>query len=117
MKKRKTIITLLRELIFYIGGIFLLAFLQQELILLTSLVLIFCLIQLTIFRQKNDLYFFFTGFVLGPIVDLIAIPFGIWEYAHPSISGLPLWLPLALGMMTVLLKRIAEALASLRRER
>jgi hypothetical protein len=113
MDKHKTVINLLRELGFYGGGIILLAYLHQKPIILTVLILIFCLVQLTIFRQKNDLYFFFAGFILGPIVDLVAIPFGIWEYSNSFSNGLPLWLPLALGMMTVLLKRISESASNL----
>jgi hypothetical protein len=102
------IMKVLIDIASYIGGIFLLAFLHQEPLLLTLLVALFAVIHLTLLRQKNDLAFFITGCIIGPIVDLIAVPYGVWEYSSSAVYGLPLWLPLALGMMVVLIKRIAE---------
>jgi|GEM_PF-3808792 len=116
MKKTKPTTTLLKEILFFIGGIFLIAVLYQEVILLTSLILIFCIIQLTIFKQENDLYYFLTGLVFGPMIDLVAVSSGAWEYTNASIYGLPLWLPLALGMVAVSLKRIAESLIVLNKK-
>jgi hypothetical protein len=105
---------LLKQFFFYIGGILMIAFLYQEQVLLTILVSLFCLIQLTAFRQENDLYYFVVGFVLGPIVDIIAVFAGAWDYNYHTYLDIPLWLAPALGMMAVLLKRIAEALIRLR---
>lgn len=68
----------------------------------TPTVLVIAMLILTglIFKLKvnNDFYLIdVTGFIFGPIAEIIAINHGAWQYTSPSFAGIPLWLPLLWG--------------------
>jgi len=42
-------------------------------------------------RQRQDLVLGVTGLVVGPLIEWAATSCGLWQYAVPSIAGLPLW--------------------------
>ena len=65
---------------------------------------------------KHDIIFFISGGVLGPFAEIIAIHFGVWQYTNPDFLGIPMWLPLAWGFVSVMLLRIAETFVSIERK-
>jgi hypothetical protein len=48
--------------------------------------------------------------VLGPFAEIISIHFGVWQYANPTLLGIPVWLPLGWGFGIVFMKRVAETI-------
>jgi hypothetical protein len=101
----------IQNLLFFIGGLLLVSVLYEQPGLLFALVLGFCGLQLTLFKQPEDGPFFIIGMLLGTVTELVAIPSGVWSYAEAPGWGLPLWVPFALGMMMVLVKRMVNALS------
>ena len=60
-------------------------------------------------RKKIDLISFFTAGILGTFGEWICMQSGTWTYSSPYFAGIgiPLSLPLAWGLVTVLLRRLS----------
>jgi hypothetical protein len=48
------------------------------------------------------------GFVFGPLAEGLAIQTGAWEYASPSVLGIPLWLPFVWGNAALFIQNSAD---------
>jgi uncharacterized membrane protein YoaT (DUF817 family) len=48
-------------------------------------------LTLVVWRTTQDVVLGVTGMVLGPLTEIAATSSGLWQYAAPSIAGLPLW--------------------------
>jgi hypothetical protein len=48
------------------------------------------------------------GFVFGPLAEGLAIQTGAWEYASPSVLGIPLWLPFVWGNAALFIQNTAD---------
>ena len=59
--------------------------------LLAILLLIFNFIC---FHDRRDFIYFLIGFCLTTSTEILAVRFGVWEYAYPHLFGIPLWLSL-----------------------
>lgn len=82
--------------------------------LLLTLLLFSCwLLALKLWHTKQDAYFFIVGALLGPLGELLAVTVGVWTYANPAVLGLPLWLPLAWGLVVVFFNRIVCTVTAL----
>ena len=93
--------------LFGVGILFIVLFYQNN-ILLTVLLFVAWLFALKFWHKKHDAYFFIVGAIVGPIGEIVAISFGVWQYTNPSFLGIPIWLPLVWGLAVVLIKRVAE---------
>jgi len=49
-----------------------------------------------------------TGFVFGPLAEGLAIQTGAWEYASPSVLGIPVWLPFVWGNAALFIQNTAD---------
>ena len=101
---------LIYEIALYLLSIALISFLYTE-----NPPLIFLLIALIIFGTKiwykrRDVIYFLCGAIAGPFAEIICIHFGAWRYFNPTLLGIPIWLPIAWGFVTVLIMRFAEAI-------
>jgi len=99
---------LLFEIILFFAGIVTIAIFFNNNILLSFLLIAIWAIGIKFWHKKHDVYFFVTGAIIGPLAEIICIYFGVWHYANPTFLGIPIWLPLAWGFATMLIKRIAE---------
>jgi hypothetical protein len=63
---------------------------------------------LKFWHRKDDVVFFMTGAVIGPIGETVCISFGTWQYVNPTMIGIPVWLPLAWEIAAILVKRLSE---------
>ena len=63
--------------------------------------------------NKEERTVYFASFVLGPILDLILVPRGVWTWGNPSLFGIPLWLPFFYGVMIVIAIKIGKSIAEL----
>ncbi len=68
-------------------------------------------IALAIDRKPGDVWIVLGGAALGPFAEGVAVAHGAWTYAASDAVGLPLWLPPAWGLATLLVKRITEIFA------
>lgn len=82
-------------------------FYKNNILLLFSLIIAWAL-GIKFWHKIHDIFFFVTGAIVGPIGEIVCIYFGVWQYANPTFLGIPIWLPFAWGLATMLIKRIAE---------
>jgi len=94
-------------ILFGVSTLFIVLFYQNN-VLLSVLLLVAWLFALKFWHKNHDAYFFVVGAIVGPIGEIVAVSFGVWQYANPSFLGIPIWLPLVWGLAVVLIKRIAE---------
>lgn len=105
-RKRKLILLILSILI----GLFLIVFLQKNNLLLFSILLAILLISKKFWLKNDDIYFFFVGALAGSFGEIICVNFNVWKYTNPTFFGVPIWLPLAWGLASVVVKKIVEIL-------
>lgn len=103
---------LLDLFIFCLGTVMVSLFYMDTLILTALLIAVF-IVALKLWYRKHEIYFFVTGAILGPIAEIICIHLGVWQYANPTLLGIPLWLPITWGLACVLIKRFSELLIAL----
>lgn len=99
---------LILEFMIFIGGMASIVIFYQNNFLLTFLLATGWLIGILFWHKNHDIYFYVAGAILGPLSEIVAIYFGAWEYTNPSFLGIPIWLPFAWGLVTMMLKRISE---------
>lgn len=99
---------LLLEILLFWSGMLTIGMLYNNNLILTLFLIAYWTIGIKYWYKLHDIYLFITGAVVGPLGEIICISFGAWQYANPTLLGIPLWLPFAWGFATVLIKRIAE---------
>ncbi len=77
-------------------------------VLLTAILTMVGLITIKFWHKKKDVQYFFAGFILGPVVEIISINFGVWYYTNPTFLNIPLWLPVSWGFFMLLIRRITD---------
>lgn len=97
----------------YSLNILLLYYLWQNNIALTVIFIVISTFVLLKWANKEERIVYFASFVLGPILDLILVPRGVWAWENPSLFGIPLWLPLSYGILTVTAIKIGKSTAKL----
>ncbi|NMJ77346.1 hypothetical protein GLU64_02965 [Nanohaloarchaea archaeon] len=103
----------MQQTYFYVGfsavlaavSIFLTSLLYQSSLILTALLAAVSGAPLILWNKREDLFFYSTGFVGGPLAEIICIYFGAWSYSSPDLLGIPLWLPFAWGKVTLIMGR------------
>lgn len=106
----KTAKELALEVILFCSGITIMSLAYTNNVLTTSLLIIALIIGIKFWHKKHDICFLVVGAIVGPVAEIICTRFGVWQYTNPTILGIPIWLPLAWGLVTVLVKRIVETL-------
>lgn len=99
---------LILEFLLYSIGIIAIINFYKDNLFLTFLVILAWLIGLILWHKPHDLIFFIVGAIIGPIVEIICVHYGVWQYSNPSFLGIPIWLPLTWGLAVILIKRISE---------
>ena len=94
----------------YPVGIVCIALLYERTALLAGCIVLLAAVTLLIDRRHGDLWVLLGGAVLGPVAEIVAVACGAWTYRVPDFLGIPLWLPLAWGLGTLLIMRISEGL-------
>ena len=88
-------------------------YLWKNNILLMALLLIISAIVLIEFCSREEKVLYFVCFVLVPIFDLTLVPRNVWAYGNPTIYGVPIWIPFAYGLGTVMIVKIGNSIARL----
>lgn len=81
------------------------AFLWKDVILLTVSLLIVSIFTLRHFHEKNDVFIFLFGGMLGAGAETFCIYFGAWNYTKPTYL-IPLWLQILWGLASLVISRI-----------
>lgn len=99
---------LLLEILLFWSGMLTISLLYNSNIFLTLFLIVYWMIGIKFWHKTQDIYIFITGAVIGPIGEIICVHFGAWQYANPTLFGIPVWLPLAWGLTTMVIKRVVE---------
>jgi len=83
---------------------------ENNIILTISLILVSAFILIW-FSSREEKILYFACFILGPLFDLLLVPRGVWSYANPTFYGVPLWLPIAYGLGTVVIVKIGNSIS------
>jgi uncharacterized membrane protein YoaT (DUF817 family) len=81
-------------------------------VLLLAIVLVECLFALTRWHKRHDVSFFLILAVLGTLAEMAFTYSGVWQYANPTLLGIPLWFPLAFGTAGLTGQRLAHTAAA-----
>lgn len=104
------------EIILFCAGIASISLFFQDNLLLTAILIVAWAVGIKFWHKKNDVVFFIVGAVVGPMGEVVAIYYGAWHYTNPSFIGIPIWLPFAWGLATMLTKRIADTITGIKKK-
>ena len=99
---------LVLDFFLYIVSIISITILYRNNILLTFVLILTWVLGIKYWYKKYDRQYLVAGAIMGPLAEIICIYFGAWKYANPTYLAIPIWLPLAWGLATMLIKRSAD---------
>ena len=80
--------------------------LWRDNMLLFIVILIEGMVALGFWHDRYDLSVFLVIAVLGSLAEAVFVHFGVWQYANPTLLGVPLWFPVAFGTSALIGKRL-----------
>jgi hypothetical protein len=99
---------ILKEIWPMLIGLVILFFIHTE-IIITIVTLAVILITFKIRYEKNEAYWFFTGIIIGILLEIGGDMFYKLQFwSQGSFFGIPLWLPLFWGYLFVIVRRIGN---------
>ena len=101
------------EILIYSLEVACVLFLFYKPAILAILLFVLSSIYLVIIKSKRLTIIYLLAMIVGPFAELAAILRGAWVYLHPTIFGLPVWLPFAWGIVTMFIFRISEVINEL----
>jgi uncharacterized membrane protein YoaT (DUF817 family) len=85
--------------------------LWRDNLLLFAVVLVEALAVLAFWHEKYDVCFFMLVAGLGSLAEVVFVSFGVWQYANPTVLGIPLWFPLSFGTAALIGERLVQTVA------
>jgi uncharacterized membrane protein YoaT (DUF817 family) len=67
-------------------------------------------ISLLFWHDRFDAHFFIVITVFGTIAELAFVHFGVWQYANPTLLGIPVWFPPAFGTAALTAERLVRTM-------
>jgi len=101
---------LLSELVLFVFAVFTIILFKGHNLMVIVLLIIGWILALQIWHTREDIMLFIVAGICGPIAEIIAIHYGIWQYAHPDFLGIPIWLFPLWGYASVFLNRFSNTL-------
>jgi len=80
-------------------------------LLLFTIVLVEASVVLALWHEKYDVTFFAVIAALGTLAEIVFVNFGVWQYANPTVLGIPLWFPLSFGTAAVVGERLVRTIS------
>jgi uncharacterized membrane protein YoaT (DUF817 family) len=80
--------------------------LWRDNMLLFIVILIEGMVALGSWHDRYDLSVFLVIAVLGSLAEAVFVHSGVWQYANPTLLGVPLWFPVAFGTVALIGKRL-----------
>lgn len=90
--------------------------LWKDNLLLFAVVLVEAVAVLAFWHGKYDVIFFVVVAGLGTLAEVVFVNFGVWQYANPTVLGIPLWFPLSFGTAALVGERLVCTLTRSRQE-
>jgi hypothetical protein len=103
-------IELATELSFFVVLELCVALLWRHNLLLLAIAAVICTLALALWHCRIDICFFLIIAVLGSLAELVFVRSGGWEYANPTLLGVPIWFPVAFGTTGLIGGRLARTL-------
>jgi hypothetical protein len=100
-------------LLLYIFVIVLLYYLWKNNVALSTFLIVISIAVLFKWSNREEKIVYFASFILGPIIDIILVPKGVWTYGSPTMFNIPVWLPFTYGVLTVTAIKIGKSIAKL----
>lgn len=72
-----------------------------------------CAVALARWHARFDICFFLIIGVLGSLAEIVFVHSGGWQYANPTLLGVPIWFPLAFGTTGLIGGRLARTVTSI----
>ncbi|MGM0770105.1 MAG: hypothetical protein ACQESU_00600 [Halobacteriota archaeon] len=98
---------ILRELFIFAVALVLAVMFWQNNILLTSLLVLLYVARQYQWSAKGDNIIYISGIILGCTAEFIGTYLGVWTYSAPLFLNIPLWLPFAWGLVSVIIIRVS----------
>jgi len=103
-------IELVIEMVAFVVLVICVALLWTHNLLLFALMVVECGFALARWHDRLDICFFLVIAVLGTLAEAVFVQFGVWEYANPTVVGVPIWFPLAFGTTGLIGGRLARTI-------
>lgn len=103
----------LEVLLYFLSTLFIISLWKNNLVVLMLMLLVW-LFALKFWHSREDIIFFLAAAFFGPLGEIVAIHFGVWAYANPSMLGIPVWLPFAWGYVGMLIRRLSITISEWR---
>ena len=100
---------LLRDLLIFFLAVILGVLFWKNNMAVTAIFLGCYLARYLLWPNREDHVIFLAGAVLGTLAEIIATGVGVWSYRLPTFLNVPVWLPIAWGLISVLIVRIAQS--------
>ncbi len=91
-----------------LGTLLLTSVLWRHPLALTALLVVAGVAIYALRPSRTSACVYVVGFVFGPLAEGLAIRTGAWEYASPSVLGIPLWLPFVWGIAALFIQNTAD---------
>ena len=96
----------------YLSLIFSLGLWWRSSFVLVGLYVLISALMIYRWHRTSDLCLYFTGFVLGPLGEIVPVYVGAWAYSE-SHYLIPIWLPPLWGIVALSLKKLCEQFISI----
>ncbi len=103
---------LILEFVLFAFAVLSIAFFWRNNVITTWLLIFGWLVAILLWHKKEDILFFVAAAVLGLIIELIGVHFGVWAYGNPSWLGIPVWIPLAYGYSSIVISKIGKTISN-----
>ncbi|MDQ5938351.1 MAG: hypothetical protein QG603_558 [Patescibacteria group bacterium] len=98
---------LLEAIILFFVCVLAIAYLNYNSLLLALAFLFITILIFLKWHTKEDVAYYLTAFIIGPIGESLTIYYGAWYYTNPTLFGLPIWAPMAWGAAVTIIRRIS----------
>ncbi len=94
--------------LFVLANIIVVVLLYKNILLTNVLVIILAVIALWHWKSKRTLFVFIIVGILGPLIEMICIKSGVWQYSFTNLYNIPIWLFVIWGSTAATIYQIAK---------
>jgi uncharacterized membrane protein YoaT (DUF817 family) len=67
------------------------------------------LVALRVWATRDDRVAFLLTGLVGSLAEAVFVRAGVWQYANPSLLGLPIWFPVSFGLAGAIALRLVRS--------
>lgn len=91
-----------------LGTLLLTSVLWRTPVALTAILIVTGVAIYALRPSRTSAFVYLIGFLFGPLAEAVSIRTGAWEYASPTLLGIPLWLPFVWGIAALFIQNTAD---------